>query len=281
MDWSKAKTILIVAFILTNIALGAVLLSNNNQTESTIAHGFVEDVTRLLKNKDISVETEISREIPSLKTLGVEYEVIDISKINNNFFQGKGVVELKEEGLVEILNGDEYISITNKKILLYEDRNKSEKYIDLTEDRAKDIAIDFLENKKYDISDMKLSNVKEEEGIYHIEFSKIYNDRYLETAYLNMVVDTRGVKTLERMWLNVQGEGEVSIYINTAPKAVLSLLSMEEAYGKTIKDISLCYYFDPEKHEYIKDPQNAKKGKTIPAWRVLFDDGEKIIIDNY
>lgn len=96
-----------------------------------------------------------------------------------------------------------------------------------------------------------------------------------------MVIDNRGVASLERTWLNSLEEGEIPIYINTAPKAMLSLLSMEEVYGKTIEDISLCYYFEPENHEYLEQPNEARKGKTVPAWRVLFDDGYKVIIDNY
>lgn len=281
MDWSKAKTILIVAFIITNILLVVVLLSNNKQTESTTKQGFVEDVTRLLKNKDIFIDTEISKEIPSLNTLDVEYEMIDISQINNNFFKGNGVMEAKSESTVEISKNNEYISITNKKILSYENRTQLDKYKNLTKQKAEDIALEFLKDKKYDISDMKLSYIKEENDNYNLEFSKLYNERYLETAYVNIMVDSRGVKNLDRIWLNIRSEGENSIYINTAPKAILSLLSMEESYGRTISDISLCYYFDPEKHEYIKDPKNARKGRTIPAWRVLFDDGYKIIIDNY
>lgn len=281
MDWSKAKTILIVAFIITNMLLGVVLLSNNDATDSTTKQGFVQDVTRLLNNKDIHIDTEISRETPSLNTLDVEYEMIDILKINDNFFQGVGLMESQGEDMVTIWKDDEYISIKNKKILSYENRNELEKHKGLTKEKVEDIAMNFLRDKKYDISDIRLSYIREEEDNFYLEFSKTYNERYLETAYLNIVIDSRGVKYLDRVWLNVKSEGETSIYINTAPKAILSLLSIPESYGKTIEDISLCYYFDPEKHEYIKDPKSARKGRTIPAWRVLFKDGYKVIIDNY
>ena len=116
MDWSKAKTILIVAFLITNMLLGVVLLSNNKTTDSTTKQGFVEDVTRLLNNKDIKIDTEISREIPSLNTLEVEYEMIDILKVNDNFFDGEGLMESSGEEIVNIWKDDEYISIKNKNI---------------------------------------------------------------------------------------------------------------------------------------------------------------------
>ncbi len=128
---------------------------------------------------------------------------------------------------------------------------------------------------------MKLSFVKSDGKSFSLEFTKIYNDRYLEKSNTNIFVDSSGVKKLERMWLNPIEEGEKYIYINTAPKALLSLLSEEEAYGKAIDEISLCYYFDPAEQDFVDNPEDAKRGKTVPAWRVLFEDGTKIIIDNY
>ena len=70
MDWSKAKTILIAAFIVTNILLGVVLFSDDYKTDTTTTEAFVEEVTRILDKKDITIATEISTEIPSLNKIG-------------------------------------------------------------------------------------------------------------------------------------------------------------------------------------------------------------------
>ena len=281
MDWSKAKSILIFAFLITNIILISVLLSNERQIEPTLKQEFIEEATRILKTKDISIDTEISKEIPSLNTLIVEYETMDISKVNQDFFLNQGFIDDSEEGIVKILKDKESVSIKNKKILTYENKNKEDKYTTLTEDLAEKVALEFLRSKKYDMRYMELSYIKKSGNGYYLNFSRVYNERYLETAYINIFVDSRGVKELESLLLNTESAGEAMIHINTAPKAILSLLGMDEVYGKTIIDISLCYYFDPEGHEYIENPQEAKKGKTIPAWRIIFDDGYKVIIDNY
>lgn len=281
MDWSKAKTILIVAFIITNILLGLVVFSKDKQEESTIKSSFIEDVVEILEKKDIYIDTEISKEMPKLNTLTVEYEILDFDKVNRDFFNGEGDIELKEKDLVKISKDDENITISNKKTLRYEKFNEKIIYEDMNKDKVKDIALDFLKDKNFEISDMKLSFVKEEDNLYVLDFSKIYNERYLEIAYTTIEVDNTGVRTLERLWLNTLSEGDTPIYISTAPKSILDLLSMEEVYGNTIVDISLCYYFEPTKNHYIEDPKDARKGKSIPAWRVLFQDGYKVIIDTY
>ncbi|WP_313233059.1 two-component system regulatory protein YycI [Tissierella praeacuta] len=281
MDWSKAKTILIVAFLVTNILLVAVLLSSQRQVETTTKEGFIEDVTRLLNNKNIFIDTEMPKEIPSLNILTVEYEMLDSYEANRKYFNGKGKIESKDKGTTGIIYNDEYILITNKKILSYENKKQENKYKNLNNELAKTIAIKFLEERNYDTSDMLLSCIKNEGDTYYLEFSKIYKDKYLEKANTTMEIDSRGVRKLDRIWLKVLNEGETPIYISTAPKAILSLLGKEEVYGKTIKDISLCYYFGPMEQKYVKEPNDPRKGNTFPAWRVLFDDGYKIIIDNY
>ena len=281
MDWSKAKTILIAAFIVTNILLGVVLFSDDYKTDTTTTEAFVEEVTRILDKKDITIATEISTEIPSLNTLTIEYEMVDINEIKKNFFNGEANVETEGNSIIRISKEDEYLLINSRKSLIYVNNSEIEKHKDLNEENAIDIAFEFLNERKYDTSDMEISYLKNENNIYYIDFSKKYNGRYLEKAATTIEIDQTVVRKFERIWLNPVEEGETPRYISTAPKAILSLLSIEESHGRTIKDISLCYYFDPSEQEDIKDTKDAIKGQTVPAWRVLFEDGYKIIIDNY
>lgn len=281
MDWSKAKTILIVSFIVVNIMLGISLIDRRDNTSTIANQELVEDSIRLLKNKDISVATDIPREIPSLKTLVVEYEVFKAHEVNKKFFDEKAKVSLKMEGLVEMEDGHEKLTILNNKHIIYESSKDSEDLSINSFEDAENIAKDFLRNLGYDTVDMKLSYIKEKDGRYSLEFSKLYNGKYLESAFTNIQLDKTGIKKLERLWLNIIEEGDVPIFISSAPKSILALLSINEAYGRTIKDISLCYYFDPEKHSYIQNPLEARQGRAIPAWRIQFEDGYKIFIDDY
>ncbi|MBU5438000.1 hypothetical protein KQI42_08275 [Tissierella sp. MSJ-40] len=282
MDWSKAKTILIIAFIVTDILLGYMLFSSEKIVEPTVQQDFIEDALNLLNKKNIILATEIPKDIPYLNTLIVDYEKNSTSTLNNAFFNGDGEIQSDNENLVEIVHESESLLVLNKKkLLIYEDKNYVNKFPNLDEDEAIKIATKFIEDKKFDTSDIKLSFIKKENNTYYIEFSKLYKENYLENAFTNIQVDKRGVKKFERQWLNVKDMGETPIYTSTAPKAILGLLSMEEVYGKTIKDISLCYYFDPEKHNYLEEPKAAKQGKTDPAWRIQFEDGYKVFIGEF
>ena len=281
MDWSKAKTILIISFIVVNVLLVLALINTDKDMESFVSEDFVEDSIRLLSNKNISVPTEIPRGVPSLQSLIVEYESFKTSELNEEFFDGNGKISIKSEGFIEIQNDNEKLTVLNSKLLIYESNEIHDNKVIYNNDDAVGFATDYLIDLEYDTSDMKLSHIKELEGRYYLQFSKVYDEKYLESSFTNIQLDDTGIRKFERLWLNVIEVGETPIFISSAPKSILGLLSMNEVYGKSVEDISLSYYFDPEKHDYMQNPLEAKQGKTIPAWRIQFDDGYKVFIDNY
>ncbi|GFN37152.1 two-component system regulatory protein YycI [Tepidimicrobium xylanilyticum] len=281
MDWSKAKTILIVAFIITNLLLVYVLIGEYHIDEPTLKKEFINEVIELLKEKDIGVATEMPMEIPRLNSMIVEYENVNIQRLNLNYFNNKGIIEQSSEGLSKVVRGGESFLLINNRSIIYENSIDDKIYSDLDEDKAIELAEEFIKKGKFNTDDMKLSFIKEDKGTFYIEYSKIYEDVYVEKAFTNFQIDKRGVKRFERSWLKEKDLADVEIYISTAPKSILALLGMQQVYGKTITDISLCYYFEPEKHDYLEKPTEAKQGKAVPAWRIQFDDGYKIFIDEY
>lgn len=281
MDWSKAKNVLIIAFIVINILMGYVLILKDKEVDATNSPDFINQAIGLLNKKEIKVHTDIPNIKPELSTLTIVFENIKPEVINTNFFNNRAYISSVSEELVELSLVDENVSILNKKLLIYESGSTEIKYPTLNEDIVIDIAKDFLVQKGFSIDDVKISHMKRVGEYYYVEFSKIFNNIYLESSFTNIQIDSRGVIKMERMWLDVKEVGESLISISPAPKSILGLLSMKEVYGKSIIDISLCYYFSPGKHDYIEDPLEAKQGRAIPAWRIQFEDGYKVIIDNY
>lgn len=279
LDWSKAKSILIVALIVTNLLLAVAIFSNQKPVDATLSKEFIEQSASLLKEKDIGLLVDIPRESPGLPRLTVDYEILNISLLRKNFFNGEGDIVTNTEGLVEIATEEEYLRVINDKLITYESKSEDLLYDIKSEEEAIDMAKDFIASKGYPLEDLKLSFIKESKGVYSLEFTKVYEDRYIESTFTNIQLDNRGIRRFERMWLNIKEIGTNPIYISSAPKSILSLTSMTNIYGKDIKYISLSYYFDPKIHDYIGDPNEAQEGRTMPAWRILFDDGYKVILD--
>lgn len=283
MDWSKAKTILIVAFLITNILLAINLYRHGGTKNPSLEPEFIERSLKLLEAKGIKVDTEIPLIQPSLEPLVVEYENFKNNQINGKFFENRGVISLSADGILEIYRDKEKVTLINNRLIIYERlENKGEnKFLLEDENTAVEKSIKFLEERGFSTEDMTLSHIRREENTYILEFSKVHEGRYLESSFTNLQIDEFGVKRLDRLWLNVIAKGEKPIYISSAPKSILSLLNISRIEGKTIDEISLCYYFDPTKHDYIEELEQAKQGRAVPAWRIKFTDGEKIFIDQY
>jgi regulatory protein YycI of two-component signal transduction system YycFG len=76
MDWTKAKTILIIALVVTNLVLIATYLAQNNRLQNDEKE-MEEVIVKLLEEKNIFVETEIPGERIKMAKLTVQFDKMD------------------------------------------------------------------------------------------------------------------------------------------------------------------------------------------------------------
>ena len=171
MDWSKAKTILIIALIITNIILGYSLYIDQRIVDETLSADFVDKVVAQLENRNIKIDTDIPRKNPEINSLSVEYEKIDIEDLNNTFFDGKGTINIKGKGLIEISYGDELISVINDKLIRYDSNGRQEKHdINSEEDAGNSCG---FKQEKHPHSDINCHLLEKKMG-YMIRIYKFY-----------------------------------------------------------------------------------------------------------
>jgi len=76
MDWSRAKTILILSFFLLNLMLGYQLWTTRSdllEFDASTASAS-EEIQRLIKSKNIQITTELPNEAPRLKEIVVQFD---------------------------------------------------------------------------------------------------------------------------------------------------------------------------------------------------------------
>lgn len=282
MDWSKAKSILIIALLITNsVLLGFNIYNYELTSDSSNTRGFLQETTELLAQKGIKIDTDVPRSRVKLHTLRVEFENFDPDELNDRFFDEKGKINSPSTGLAKISFRKELISIINNRRMIYENSSDKKVYDINSLSDAQDIANNFLMNHKFETRDMKLTYMEKMGNSYILNYSKIQDDIILEKSYTNFVIDNTGVVSMDRLWLNVTDVSESQIHLIPASKALLTLLDDNEYYNRTITNIDECYYFDPEEQGYVEDITKAEQGRAIPAWRIQFADGENIEIDNF
>ena len=242
MDWKKIKKILIIALLVANSVLFFYTKYNDFRlrNEST-RRDFVREVTALLAEKNIELDTKIPRQTKKLPSVLVSFETSSEEDINDRYFKGAGNVERPSTDLAEISLGDEYVNLVNGRRAFYENRKKENNFkIDSLEE-AQNIAQKFLLDKKYDTRDIYLSYYKIDGDKYILNYTKVFDSIPVESSYTNFVIDARGVMSMDRLWLDVLDKSDQKIYLYPAPRALLSLLNKTEYYNKTIEKISPCF----------------------------------------
>jgi cellulose biosynthesis protein BcsQ len=251
------------------------------------SHEFDEaEVINKLNEKGILLDVKIPTGNNELNGLVVEYEIYDANDINERFFDGEGSINYINEDIYEVSHENEIVTVINGKLLIYEVETETEENLDYeimdspnSSGRANEIAMEFMKNRGFSTDDMKLTFLSLTAEECYLSYSNIFDENYLETSFTTVETRNGKVFKMERTWLDVNKIEDVVLKTIPAKKALMELLMREEVYGKTITDISICYYFDPEKQDYFSRYKEIVEGRTIPAWRIQFSDGYKIILD--
>ncbi|MBF8982326.1 two-component system regulatory protein YycI [Lutibacter sp. B2] len=261
MDWSKAKNILIVAFIITN----AFLIYNIEQdlykknSVVMINDKIIKDTVEILNEKNIQVDAEVPKKIIALPVLNVEYETYDKYEILK-------IIKPKENEKISL-------DIENNKVIQYKKESSPIVYTDMNAKKAKNMAEAFIDQLGFMKRDTVYWDTKKVDDKYNIMFKQVYKEDFLECSYMNVVVSLNGIEEFERMWLKPSKSDSSKKEIIPATKALLKYMQdVEESYEPVvIKDISLGYWFDPSQISFA-NAENIKSGTAVPAWRIVLND---------
>ncbi|WP_160197019.1 two-component system regulatory protein YycI [Senegalia massiliensis] len=276
MDWSKAKKIMIIAFIVVNVALLSTIIGNDIRSRDYITTE--QDVKERLKKINVDIKTDIPKSTPNIQMLEVEYQSYD--KINSKldiarkFINSSNLLELakidERKNSIIFESEHERFKILKDRKIVYEyksyERSAPVKY------DYHEVASNFLEDKGFKTSDYKLTKLEKNNDIVNLTYTKEYQDTMVEKSYMKFTIRNARVIKFERLWLNTIKEKENNIKLRPATDSLLKLLSVEGIRNKTIKNIVACYYFDPNNTDVFEFDE-FKSGDAFPAWKVEFTDG--------
>lgn len=237
MDWTRAKTILIIALILTNTLLSIFLFIDKND-ENIISNEAIADTLKVINDRNIYVFTGVPNTIEELPVLNVEYDQLDSRTI------------------------DEMI------------RNQNTiKQYHLTEDEVIQIAEEFLNQNNLLNENTRLEKpIKKIDNQYILTYKNFYNEALLEECYMTCIVKNGKIISINRIWLNPIEEGKTKKKTIPATTALLKFASLrgnQEKYT-CITDISLVYWLQTS----LYSRETTTEDTARPAWRIYYDDGQ-------
>jgi len=277
MDWTKAKTILIIAFIITNVFLFYNLERGNGFSENIpeVSDDRTDDVEEILESRGILLDAKIPMDVPEVASLEVGYASVDAESAAKKFL---GDYTVSEDVYV---NGNEKLMVMDGKRLIYENGD-IQKGTEPGDESAKDLAEEFLAEKGYSTDDAILQGIERENGFIEMTYVQLKGGLPLENGRMKIRLSGSGVAGFERIWMEVLSEGESARKVIPAAKALLMAMeSLEGKRGNEIGKIVLTYLFDTKKTSLAKW-QDIKSGTALPVWRIdLSNEGGSIYVDAY
>ncbi|MBM7615540.1 two-component system regulatory protein YycI [Alkaliphilus hydrothermalis] len=286
MDWSKAKNILIIAFILTNIFLfyhvGKGLLVGGEL--DLVSNEYILNVERHLNEKGIYVSGEIPREIISLPKVRVKYKIYDHEE-TAELFLGKDYYKVSEGTYGS--QHQQLIIEGNKKIRYY-NASRTKVMDKISEVKAQEISNEFLKEKGFLTEDVHLKQIFYQSGpeleqdsmTYKLVYHQVFKKRFLGESYINVYVNHDGVVGFESMLLEIEGnDSQQKNLLIHATEALLKKMNeiINDNQDKiVIRNIEVGYYINPYD---LTDWQSIESGDAVPAWKITLENGKVYYVE--
>lgn len=235
MDWTKAKSILIAALVVTNLVLIATYFFQNERFEDDEKE--MQDVTiKLLEEKNIFVEADIPDEHQRMPKLTVQYD-----KMN------------------EVVIAQQ---LTDQKALPDSDQ---------TDENLISMTTDFIKKCDLMTENVTFARIERMGEDILVTYKNYINEIAIEDSEIICTVRDGKITDFERYWLNPVEVNDIEKEIISADTALIKFMS-ENTEGEKIyvQDIALVYWLDSSAF----DAESPVTDTAFPAWKITYNRGK-------
>ncbi|MGP1411573.1 MAG: hypothetical protein ACTTKD_07040 [Peptoanaerobacter stomatis] len=246
MEWSKSKTYLIIAFVITNVILLVSIYFNNYYINDNFDKKSLINLSKLLSNKNITYN--VSLNIQTRKMSPIELQYSTIKDKNTKKLTSKYINVLK-------IIDDVYIELNLKSDISSNDYDRMFEY-------CRKFIKENFDEKKY-----KLKETYKEDKTAMFCYEELYDNMFIEQGYIKFIfsgdsdVDISIVKTKN---INKVGKPIDTISNSEAVSKVISQMKP----GDEIENIEIGYS-RPQGWQDI----DTRQIRLIPFWRIELKDG--------
>jgi regulatory protein YycI of two-component signal transduction system YycFG len=277
VDWTKSKSILILALVLTNFILIYSVIDSRKAFDEQVereSEAWVQ-VLDLAKEKQIKISEEPVYYLKTLTGVRLEYQMYDPEQIAKNLM-GSYTVKL---GKYTSNSGEEMTLENGNKLLYAKNIPKAvpaKKALD--SNSAKMRAERFLNDIQFSSADMQFWNVQQQDQITTVIFRQYYKKLFLDDAYMAVTFQGDQIVKFERKWFNPPEDLKYTRKIISPSKALFMSIDMLLTSGEKapieIKSLELGYRLDSSSLV-----SSVKAGEASPYWRILTQTGKVYYIE--
>jgi len=261
MNWSKAKTIMIVTFIFLNLLLYAVVVKTHEPQMSKLSSKDFAAIERVLEENNIFLSISLPEKAPPMPLVKVKREVFDDKFVLDHFIKSKDYRKYENSGETVFEFDSTTIKIGHFSFFFQE---KSDKFLNMTSSDKERYIEDFLKQHLLKEKDGQIVKIERKSKGVTIEYRQFYNGYFVDDSFIKADISGDEFTVYKKWFESVIPEKDKKEIVD-AIFAVLKLVEIkpEKAVVK-IEDVKLGYYFNWP---------NASKGEAVPVWKIVSNEG--------
>ena len=281
MDWSKAKMILIVVFILINLYLGYVIIDVNTGSMGYVDRESMQRVTDYLAGKAVRVTGQIPDKKIDMSLINVKYKLFSGEDIKSRLFSAdEAVTEARDGHALKLSGKTTEVSINDSREFLYTD-NSIRPAGDINEKACRTKVRDFLSKLGINAAS-GTSSMESVEGYKRIVYSQSFKGANIFNSIMEFYVNDSGIQRARIIWFeNIKQTGKKTEVVSPviAMLAVADLNKNSIMPSREILGIEQGYYFSTGAKDQV-DVSKVEEGTAFPVWKITTDK-YKIYINAY
>lgn len=278
MDWSRTKTILIIALVLTNGILAYILYGDAISADDTveIAQNQLTDVIMLLESEDIYIDTQVSARKQALEDIRLTYQTYEEDSVIR-LLLGDQYSSLDDN---RYLSGDAEVEILGKQELVYRTHNPMLGYVETDLEKAEQIAFDFLEEVGlFSTSVVHWDTKAQDDGSALVEFRQEENGHFVENAYMDIAVRGDELTQMNRKWFGSLKILDSDKTVESPSKALFRLLREIDSRAQIERPVHIVSMDLGYRLVSNILTINFQEGEPSPYWRFRTAGGDVIYIE--
>lgn len=236
MDWTKAKNILIVALIVTNLVL----------------------IFAYAKSPDKS--HEVDREA-----------IFSYMETKNIFIDAEIPVGQKKMSVVEVSHSGENARVVSREIKGWEVIAKKER----TDENLQEKTEEFLIRCNFDRETVKLKSISRFEDQIIVEYKNQLGNIPVEQSYMIFTIENGKLVDFQRKWLDILDLNKTKQAVIPSEDALMKFTQDMNNAGNnekiTVEKMELVYWLDYKSIE----GETPKADTALPAWKITYN-GETV-----
>lgn len=262
MDWSKAKTILIITFLILNVfMLTMILFTGSNEL---FRNDYIRYAKDYLTSRDIEIKSDIPRVPKSTGKVLYATKEYNVKALCRLVFGQE--IPFSDNGTpIEILFGGEKLILTDDELYI-EDRLPEGELWFSDFNTFEENLINYLSNIGFNKLNVYLENFSEYEKAKEIVFTIKYKKLNVFDQQISATIDNEGKLTITAPSKEIKkenGKGEVL-------SAYQILVTGGLPSGVKIENIDIGYRRVSEGDLY-----------GVPVWRIITEDGGTMFYNGY